>query len=604
MFKKLSVLLALFMLSACSDSDDSLKVGGKAFSENMILSEMVVALAEAEGIPVTQHRPLGPTAYNLENLKSGKIDIYVEYSGTGLVMLGKAALSDGDAVMKKVKSLYKPLGITWGQRLGFSNSHGLAMRANRAAELGISTISDLVSKSGGLVIGIGENFGHRPVDGFVPLIARYGMSFAEVKTVAAKDRMSLYEHLSRGEVDLIAVFTTDGKIYESGLKLLVDDLDFFPAYEAAMIYRSDSLARFPALQTSLNKLNGKLDETSMRKLNILVDQETFTPRDVARTALTEMGLLDETVSTLSTSESIVISTGSSNIGIAESGRVFHAVRKAFPGRHVQLEMQHDPLKSVENSTSVLGLVTAVEFTSFDQNNIPSLRPFEAVGVVGQSYLHIIALDDTIQSLSDVKSLATGPKGSGSYRAGQHLAASMGNLTLRPVEDAFPDKSADAMIVLAPLGSETVENALQNGKLIPINGLGDDNRLEGFPYLRKARIPANMYENQFVAIETLVTQLVLAGPITLSDAERGPLSSIYSPLAATTILTDDIVQTLSKSLAAQSSLDPTIPSARALRPEPPYKPADINPDASVSILNILVIMFIIWLIWLYTRPEAD
>jgi len=607
MFKKLLAPLAMLVLVACSDSADTLKVGGKDFSENMILSEMIAALAEAQGIPVDRHIPLGPTALNLDSLKRGEIDIYVEYSGTGLVMLGQPALSDGDKVIKKVRSLYEPLGVTWGKRLGFSNSHGLAMRADRAAELDIATISDLVAHSGSLVIGIEKNFENRPVDGFTPLTARYGMSFEAVKIVESKDRMSLYDALLSDEVDLIEVFTTDGKLDESGVKLLVDDLGFFPAYDAAPLVRADALVRFPSLQESLDRLSGKLDEEAMRKLNRLVDQESFTPRDVALVALVEMGLL-ENDNILPVNEPIRVSMAPSYKGIAESRQALRAVRKAFPGRHVRLDITQDPLKSVGNGTAVIGLVTTAEFVSLDDKNIPSLRPFEAVGVVGQSYLHIIAFDDAIRSLLDVKTLATGPKGSGSYRAGQLLAAGLGTLTLKPVNEGTDalnitgSSGAEARLILAPLGSDIVKTNLVKGKLIPLAGWGDDNKLGRFPYLRQARIPANIYKKQREAIETLSSQLVLAGPRAFLDVDTERQGGEIVISTSKTTLTDDVVRTLSKSLAAKNGFDPAVPSTQALRMQPPNPPMSINPDALVSILNIIVLIFIVWLVWLYIRPE--
>ena len=104
-------LLAALALTACDQSNDTLKVGGKNFSESEILSEMMAALAEAEGIVVTRRIGIGPTRLNLESLKRGEIDIYAEYNGTGLVMLGQPALADGDEAIEKVRGLYEPLGI-------------------------------------------------------------------------------------------------------------------------------------------------------------------------------------------------------------------------------------------------------------------------------------------------------------------------------------------------------------------------------------------------------------------------------------------------------------------------------------------------------------
>ena len=98
-------LLCLLGLTACDDASDTLKIGGKDFSESTILSEMMAALAEDAGIAVTHRTNLGDTRVNLESLRRGEIDVYAEYNGTGLVMLGQPAMSDGDAAMERVRSL-------------------------------------------------------------------------------------------------------------------------------------------------------------------------------------------------------------------------------------------------------------------------------------------------------------------------------------------------------------------------------------------------------------------------------------------------------------------------------------------------------------------
>ncbi|MEL6427229.1 MAG: glycine betaine ABC transporter substrate-binding protein, partial [Pseudomonadota bacterium] len=184
--KHLLALLCLVGLVSCDEAQDSLKIGGKDFSESTILSEMIAALAEDAGIAVTRRTNLGDTRINLESLRRGDIDVYPEYNGTGLVMLGQPAMSDGDAAMDRVRSLYQPLGLVWGDRFGFANNYGLAMRAGRAEELGITSISDLVDRAGTLTIGIEENFQTRPLDGYGPMTARYGMEFGSVNVLPSE----------------------------------------------------------------------------------------------------------------------------------------------------------------------------------------------------------------------------------------------------------------------------------------------------------------------------------------------------------------------------------------------------------------------------------
>ena len=105
----------------------------------------------------------------MEALKRGDIDAYPDYNGTGLVMLGQNPVADGDEATARVKELFEPLGLSWLARFGFANNYGLAMRPERAAELSVGSMSELVSRAGTLSIGIEDDFERRPLDGFQPM---------------------------------------------------------------------------------------------------------------------------------------------------------------------------------------------------------------------------------------------------------------------------------------------------------------------------------------------------------------------------------------------------------------------------------------------------
>ncbi|QPH56045.1 glycine betaine ABC transporter substrate-binding protein [Pontivivens ytuae] len=592
-------LLTLLGLTACDQNSDSLIVGGKDFSESSILSEMMAALAEDAGIPVTRRTFLGDTMVNLESLRSGEIDVYAEYNGTGLLMLGQPAMADGDAAMERVRSLYQPLGIVWGNRFGFANNYGLAMRPGRAEELGVTSISDLVAEAGGLTIGIEENFETRPLDGFGPMTARYGMEFGSVSTVSSEERPTLYDDLLAGSVDVIEVFTTDGQIADLGLVLLEDDLNFFPVYEAAPLVRSDALVRFPELQGALDRLSGQLDAQMMQELNSRVDQDALSPREVARAALSELGLID-TDDALEVTEPVVVAHSPLIGADAETGTALRAVRQAYPGRRVLLQSEADPLGVVGTGGAPLALAAAVEFTELEEDGDLATRPFEAFGVVGQSYVHLIGLGDT-RRLADVGTLATGPEGSASHRTGQIMTAVLDGITLSPTADGAPG-DADAALVVAPIGSAVVEDLLEDGRLLALEGWDSGNTLVRFPQLRQARIPAGSYDGQLRAIETLSSQLVLAGPIVVNtDAvgPQGPGASIPTEVAA---LPDNTVLAINGALGTLIGLDPAIRAAPALAPTLPSPPAAVNPSSAISFMTALVLLMFGWLIWLYARPE--
>ncbi|MFQ6548068.1 glycine betaine ABC transporter substrate-binding protein [Aestuariibius sp. 2305UL40-4] len=597
--KRVLALLAALSLASCDEAQDPLVIGGKDFSESTILSEMMAALAEEAGIPVTRRTDLGPTNVNLEALRNGDIDLYAEYNGTGLVMLGQPAMTDGDAAMERVRALYQPLGLVWGDRFGFANNYGLAMRDGRAEELGVDSISDLVGTAGDLTIGIEENFETRPLDGFGPMTARYGMSFGNVSVVSAEDRTSLYDALLAGEADVIEVFTTDGQIADLGLTLLEDDLDFFPVYEAAPLVRSDALSRFPALQGALARLDGAIDASLMQELNSRVDQDALAPREVARAALADLGLIDAATE-IEVSEPLAV-VHSPFIGAdEETGQALRAVREAFPGRRVVLEAADDPLAALGSGNAPVALAAAVEFVTLDDSDRPEARPVEAVGVVGQTYLHLIG-SGTVRRLDGVSTLATGPEGSASHRAGQIVAAVRDGITLIPSDDPS-SAEADAVLVLAPLGSDTVSGLIDGGRLLPMTGWEDGNALILYPQLRQARIPAGTYAGQRQAIDTLSSQLLLAGPVvTDTDAvgPQGPGASLPTEVAA---LADQTVNALNATLGSAVGLDPAIRAAPALAPALPEPPRAVNPSTGVSVLTALVLALFAWLIWLYGRPE--
>lgn len=598
-----TILIAL-TLAACDQAADTLKVGGKDFSENMVLSEMMAALAEAEGIAVTRRIGLGNTRLNLESLKRGDIDVYAEYNGTGLVMLGQPALADGDEATDRVRGLYEPLGIAWGQRFGFANNYGLAMRASRAEELGVTKISDLEERAGDLAIGIDEDFQSRPLDGFQPMTQRYGMSFGRVDVVSAEERTTLYDKVLIGDADVIEIFTTDGQIDDLDLVVLEDDLGFFPVYQAAPLIRADALVRFPGLRAALDQLAGKLDEATMRRLNSQVDQDALAPRAVARAALAEMGMIADATA-LDITEPLVVATSPLTESDAESGLALRAVREAFAGRRVLLEETADPLAEVGEGDARVALVSAVEFADIDENGTPNTRPFEAVGVVGQSFLHLIALDESVRSLGDVTSIATGPEGSASHRAGMILTAGLDGVGIEvtPVdEEALAGSGADAALLLAPLESADVKSLLETGRLIPITGWEEGNNLVRFPHLRQARIPGGSYDGQNGGVDTLSSQLVLAGPVVASTdtvGPQGPGASAPTPVAA---LAGETVEAIVQALGSEIDFDPAIPQAAALAPTLPAPPAAVNPAPAISALSMAVFALLAWLIWLYARPE--
>ncbi len=265
-------------------------VGSKNFTEQLLVGHMVGLLMEDAGYPVDYKLRLGGTGLVHESLVSGEINVYVEYTGTGLLaILEEDILYDPQEVYDKVAERYEnDLGLIWLDPWGFNNTYTITMSKEKAEELGVSKISDLKDHAHELVIGATQEFIPRS-DGLAGLQEAYGFEF---KDALGMDSGLMYQALQEGRVDAISGFATDGRIPAFNFVNLEDDLNYFPPYFAAPVVRADLLEKDPAIADILNKLAGQLDDTTMANLNYEVDGNKKDPEDVARDFLKENGFID------------------------------------------------------------------------------------------------------------------------------------------------------------------------------------------------------------------------------------------------------------------------------------------------------------------------
>ena len=526
-------------------------------------------------------------------------------------MLGQNPIADGDAATARVKELYEPLGMSWRKRFGFANNYGLAMRPERAAELSIGSVTELVSRAGSLSIGIEDDFEKRPLDGFQPMTSRYGLSFGAVEVVPLSDRGTLYDQLLDGDIDVAEVYTTDGQIADYGLVILRDDLEFFPVYQAAPLARAASLSTHDGLGAVLDTLGGKIDAETMQDLNRKVEIEGRSPEAVARDALARMELIDSGA-VIADDPLLIAASPLVSEGEAASAAL-RAARNAFRGRDVQIAPSADPLAVVAAGDARLAMVGADSF--FDVSTPAPARDerLEAVAALDRNLVHILTRIDGPTRLDGAESLAVGPAGSSSQRIASLLISGLGLSAKQvPVEGgstaemvaAVVDAKADAAVIPAPAGDKALIDALDatDGlRLIAITGWNEGANLVRFPFLREARISNGVYPGQFGAVETLGTQLVLAGPAPVTGDAVGDLgpSSVAVSLAP---ISGAAVKALNDAIPGSLLIDPTLKQAAALAPKLPEPPASINPSADVSILSLAVVIFLVWVIWLYIRPE--
>ncbi|MFQ5991747.1 MAG: glycine betaine ABC transporter substrate-binding protein, partial [Nitrospiraceae bacterium] len=253
-------------------------------------AEIFAQLIEAHTeIQVERRFGLAGTQVCFEALRTGAIDLYPEYTGTGLVsILGQSPSGDPRETLRIVRAEFLARWkLWWISPLGFENSYALAVRREDAREHGLRTISDLAKVSPDLSAGLGYEFIQRP-DGLPGLQKLYGLRFKQVR---AMQQALKYQAAGAGEVDVLDVYTTDGRLAVYDFVVLGDDRKFFPHYEAAGLIRGTTLERYPAIGPVLGLLSNAFNEATMRKLNLRVQERGDPVEAVARDALRALGLV-------------------------------------------------------------------------------------------------------------------------------------------------------------------------------------------------------------------------------------------------------------------------------------------------------------------------
>lgn len=272
-------------------AETSIRVGSKNFTEQLILAEMMSRIIEVKtGYHVERKFNLGGTMICHEALLNGEIDIYPEYTGTGLlaVLKSKKRFTMGGGVFDYVSREYsKRFNLKWLSPFGFNNTYAFAVRHEDAVKNGWENISDLASSAGSLRAGVTAEFSERP-DGYPGFQKAYNISFGNVINI---DPALMYDAVGKGQVDIITAFSTDSRIPGYNLFVLADDKSFFPPYHAAPVVRQEIIEKYPEVQNTLSLLAGLFDEKTMQRLNFEVDQNKRNVKEVVREFLNENALL-------------------------------------------------------------------------------------------------------------------------------------------------------------------------------------------------------------------------------------------------------------------------------------------------------------------------
>jgi osmoprotectant transport system permease protein len=263
-------------------------VASKPFGESFLLAEMFAQLLDANGIRVERKPGLGATEVAFAALRSGAIDVYPEYTGTGLIaILHDSSTGDARYTYDRVsREFADKFGVRWLAPLGFENTYAIAVTKATAEKYKLSTLTDLARAAPSLVAGLTPDFIGRS-DGLPALQRKYGMKFSSVKPLSQALK---YQALAGGSVGVIDGYSTDGLIKKYDLVVLVDDAHVFPPYEAAALVGSRLWKERPDAIAALSQLSGRLDVATMRALNARIEVDHEPIASVARSVLSSLGL--------------------------------------------------------------------------------------------------------------------------------------------------------------------------------------------------------------------------------------------------------------------------------------------------------------------------
>lgn len=256
-------------------------VASKGFTEQDILSELLAQQIESVTHLKVGRRRFTSALVTHQALIAGKIDAYIEYTGTAFtVILKEKVIHDPEVVYEKLRQAYaQKFNLEVMKPLGFEDTFAMIIRGENARQNNIQTLSEAAQYTPKWQGGFGYEFIERE-DGFLGLAKTYGLRFAQSPRIM--DLGLIYRALLQKQVDMINGNSTDGQIARLGLVVLKDDKHYFPPYEAAPIVRQETLKKYPELKQAIAQLVGKISADDMRQLNYLVEGELRDVKDVVR----------------------------------------------------------------------------------------------------------------------------------------------------------------------------------------------------------------------------------------------------------------------------------------------------------------------------------
>jgi osmoprotectant transport system permease protein len=275
----LVLILALVWPAVAQGRRTVVTVGSKNFTEQIILGEILAQVLEREGVPVNRKLNLGGTFICDRAVRSGDIDLYVEYTGTAVTaVFHETVPHDPVEALTLARARYAAVGLTAGDRLGFDNTFAILVRGADARAHGLRSIEDLRRVAAGWTPGFGYEFLQR-ADGYPGLVKAYGLTFGSAPR--AMELSLIYKALASNQVDVIAGDATSALIDALDLARLDDTLRYFPPYDAVPVVRTAALLKHPAIGRALARVAGRISERDMRAMNRAVDVDRKDPKTVA-----------------------------------------------------------------------------------------------------------------------------------------------------------------------------------------------------------------------------------------------------------------------------------------------------------------------------------
>jgi osmoprotectant transport system permease protein len=268
------LLLAGLTIVNYQQAPATIVIGSKNFTEQVILGELLAQQIESHThLKVDRRFNLGGTFICHEAVRTGKIDGYVEYTGTSLTaILKQKPISNSQVVFDRVKQDYaQKFKLEVMPSLGFENTFAMMIRSEDAQKFKIETLSEAAKYTSQWQAGFGYEFLER-ADGYPGLAKTYGLNFAN-----PPKQMELglvYKALAEKQVDFTAGNSTEGLVSVLNLTILADDKNYFPPYQAVPIFNQATLKKYPELRTVIDRLAGLISTKEMQNMNYQVDNQS------------------------------------------------------------------------------------------------------------------------------------------------------------------------------------------------------------------------------------------------------------------------------------------------------------------------------------------